>query len=1136
MIRCLVKYLLVLPVLWFSLGAIAQSKDGHLQQAIHAINQGDYRVADQEVMLVQQWGCEQEHAFFIQDMDHALGYLQHCPGSSLPQWRQDSIALYLVEECGRQVNELNNTGKKAEKLCQVGIRMCEISMCQRHQDYAVLLFDLGLYCQQRNEIEQAAEYGRRAVEVFIKNGLEKNNTYCIIAGLTGGYFGALKDYTAAYPYIKDAYEVCMRTSGEKHPYYSFLLDVYGKLEGQLGGYYTDKGEFDEGIKHYLNDLELLKRTPESDGQYAVILNNLSNAYGDKGDYPNAIKYGKESLALRKRLYGEKSAEYAIAVNVIGIAYMSQANFQQALSYFQQAKELFERLSIRNNYYAQILNNLGVVYDEMGEYKQSENYHSQAKQLYKELFGEKSSNYASSLSNLGALYLQLGDFKKARLYCEQSLSIYESIYGKDHITCATVLNNLGTICDHLRDLDMAEYYYSRALAINKKTFGTDHSDVGSALSNLGLLYDHKGEYQKAIEYHKEALSVRKRLFGEKNIHTADSYVNLGGAYESIKDYENSIHYYSKGYDILHKLFGDHHPNTVLAMSNLGFTYFEKGDYKNAAPLLVQCYNIRKQQFLRSLEFMTESQRDTYWNAMSYEFDFAIPNMVNKCVHLKPEYAGLAYDNLLFYKGILLRSADAIKHSILESGDKKLIRQWNELHDLHTQITAMETSDPSSLSLQALRKQAEEIEKNLTRTSSVYRQNHQLDSLRWTDVRSALRPKQVAIEFGDFINMDDGFIHYYALVVRPEDKYPHYVLLFEELKINKLLARSTVNAQYTYTQSGGTLARTIWGNLLPYLHQGDTVFYSASGMLHQIAIETLPISEEHTMNSMYHMVRLSSTRELVIPHNQVPSLSSATLYGGIYYDVDMSDLAAQSMSYSNLAMAGSRAIVDESMRAGVHYLPGTKKEVEQIRDILQPNHIATKVYTSDAANEESFKALSGQKRNILHIATHGFYWSDSTAHKKRYFAKETLTPDNTPVTIDPLRRSGLLFAGANIALRGHSSELPANVQDGILTSQEISLLDLRGADIVILSACETGKGEITGEGVFGLQRAFKMAGAQTILMSLWPVDDDATQMMMSSFYRHWILQYETKRDAFIHAQEEVKQKYPQPSYWAAFVLLD
>jgi CHAT domain-containing protein len=181
------------------------------------------------------------------------------------------------------------------------------------------------------------------------------------------------------------------------------------------------------------------------------------------------------------------------------------------------------------------------------------------------------------------------------------------------------------------------------------------------------------------------------------------------------------------------------------------------------------------------------------------------------------------------------------------------------------------------------------------------------------------------------------------------------------------------------------------------------------------------------------------------------------------------------------------------------------------------------------------LSGKHTNILHIATHGFYWTDSTAREQRYFAQRSATGGMT-MTIDPLTRSGLLFAGANIALRGHSSELPQNVQDGILTSKEISLLDLRDADIVILSACETGKGEITGEGVFGLQRAFKMAGAQTILMSLWPVDDAATQMMTTEFYRHWIDRHESKREAFLHAQERVRMQYPQPKYWAAFILLD
>ncbi len=143
---------------------------------------------------------------------------------------------------------------------------------------------------------------------------------------------------------------------------------------------------------------------------------------------------------------------------------------------------------------------------------------------------------------------------------------------------------------------------------------------------------------------------------------------------------------------------------------------------------------------------------------------------------------------------------------------------------------------------------------------------------------------------------------------------------------------------------------------------------------------------------------------------------------------------------------------------------------------------------------------------------------------------------PPAIDPLNRCGLLFAGANTALQGHSNELPDGVQDGILTAKEISLLDLRDADLVVLSACETGKGEITGEGVFGLQRAFKQAGAQTIIMSLWPVNDAATQLLMTEFYRNWITNHQSKRTAFRNAQQTVRMQYPEPVYWAGFVMLD
>ena len=271
----------------------------------------------------------------------------------------------------------------------------------------------------------------------------------------------------------------------------------------------------------------------------------------------------------------------------------------------------------------------------------------------------------------------------------------------------------------------------------------------------------------------------------------------------------------------------------------------------------------------------------------------------------------------------------------------------------------------------------------------------------------------------------------------------------------------------------------------------------------------------------------------------------------------ELQAQSAAYPSLAF---RSVINDTINRGrVGYLPGTKSEIEGIQTALSNKKVRVQTYTSSAANEESFKALSGTRQNILHIATHGFYWADST-------------------NIDPMERSGLLFAGANMTLSGHSDRLPEGVQDGILTAKEISTLDLRETDIVVLSACETAQGVITGEGVFGLQRAFKMAGAKTIMMTLWKVNDDATQLLMNFFYRHYSRGM-SKRQAFRLAQQEVrnytgessadgenrstlhekyKQKgkgvgksqpsevsgqksgvshpYASPYYWAGFILLD
>lgn len=416
---------------------------------------------------------------------------------------------------------------------------------------------------------------------------------------------------------------------------------------------------------------------------------------------------------------------------------------------------------------------------------------------------------------------------------------------------------------------------------------------------------------------------------------------------------------------------------------------------------------------------------------------------------------------------------------------------------------------------------------------------------SNLKDKLNYTESAIEFFTVpINADSTV--YCALLLRHNSEYPELIPLFEEKEVEPLTkpivdGKNKPGNAYYHDGIGKELTQKVWGKILPHIKPGETVYFSPSGLLHQLAIESLPYDETYTMADVFNLVRLSSTREIVTRKDELQH-STATLYGGIKYDVDTDELIAESEAYKTTDLLASRGFDNDSLdRGSVRYLPGTKKEVEDINATLCQQGMRAQVFTETNANEESFKALSGKHRNILHIATHGFFWPDSTARKKDFFSQRmmmSIGDDKTPSQhyIDPLNRCGLLFSGANTALQGNSAELPEGVQDGILTAKEISLLDLRDADLVVLSACETGTGEITGDGVFGLQRAFKQAGAQTLIMSLWKVDDAATQLMMTEFYKNWLTLRQSKREAFRNAQNTVRAQYSDPYYWAGFIMLD
>ncbi|MBR4094656.1 MAG: CHAT domain-containing protein [Bacteroidales bacterium] len=553
------------------------------------------------------------------------------------------------------------------------------------------------------------------------------------------------------------------------------------------------------------------------------------------------------------------------------------------------------------------------------------------------------------------------------------------------------------------------------------------------------------------------------------------------------------------------------NALKIKNTLGYAYQTANDYDNAARVYSEIIRTEKQQAHDIFAFLPEGQRNLYWKKKAPVMDnifklnqegtvtvtrgkVFMNNKGNKSVASK-----VLYDASLLNKGLLLEAFLNMQRTILQSGDKQLISAFEELRKL-------QGSDPA---------RAEILEKTIMSKTAAYGDYMNFTKIGWEDVRNGLKENEAAIEF--VVSENEGTKYYSAEVLRAHYDSPQHVFLFAcSTEDRSLLDIGCYNSTGLYYK--------IWNKLKQHIEGCSDIYFAPAGDLYGVAIEYLPVNETQRMNDLYSMHRLSSTKSLATRNSKngngsnelaVKKAESAVLYGGLDYNLDSENMEF----YAQLAKgefrgatasktALSRTWDLSQMKWG--YLKGTDEEVRNISEILEKNSCNAKAITAGEGVEESFKALSGKSPQIIHVATHGFFIKESN---------------------DILKGTGLVFAGANNCNRQDS-----NTEDGLLTSHEISSMDLNGADLVVLSACQTALGEISGEGVFGLQRGFKKACAKTMLMSLWEVEDYATSQLMTSFYTN-LAQGLDKTQALYKAQKHVMEVCgTDPSLWAGFIILD
>ena len=985
--------------------------------------------------------------------------------------------------------------------------------------------------------------------------------------------------------------------GSESPEYASVLSM-------LALYYSEVGEHEKAISACKQAIAIYEQQGMKDSkEYADVLYSLGNLMKLAGKHDDAVGIMEDALAIKEKkldvkdsLFVQKqfeiAAEYARnenyldaarimgkTVNVVAeqsgkqselyiLALEALAEYQYRLDDFTDAMNLLkEALEIRgrkpDSKYALTLHNLSNIEYAVGNYFEAIDLEEKALAIWDKQEDEISLNYRKvALTSLSAAYTALGNRYKAGLLTKESMQLDEKQLGIKYpeIAWRDVENDIQGNEELINTSEGQAWllqFINDGLA-EMQTYGmTQTTDYAGTLVSLAFVYMKMGEYAKAIEQMEQVQKIQENVLGKESLDYVTTLQLLAYCKWKQNDKHNARVLLEQALDISKKLLPADHPDNLSLLT--GLTVIESQlQLPEAVTHTVEVTGKLKKMILKAFSQLTANERNYYWNEYTQWFENDLPNIA---VKYQNTLAGTVYDGLLLSKGLLLNSELEISRLIAESEDENLLNDYYKLRIMRSRIYNLDKEDVSLAD--SLENVADAIEKKLLEQSKVYGDYTRKLDITWQDVHDKLMPEEVAVEFMT-VPILSGQIEYVALVLRKEDTAPVWVTLCNE---NDLKAISESDLY-----SDGQASSLLWKPLEQYIQSKKKIYFSPAGLLHNICLEQLiQWKGGRRMADVWSLYRLSSTRQIAL-NDEKSSLATAVIYGGLAYDANIQTLIEDDKKYPqnkkmNVMLPEKHRSLD--FRTGLIEIPGTRTEAIDISKTLSEVHVRTRLYLDADGTEASFKALSGQHIQLLHIGTHGFYWTEKETSNQDQLSFLFQTESNALQYVEDkvLSRSGLLFAGVNHTLR--TEELPVGLDDGVLTAREIADLDLRNLDLVVLSACQTGLGEITGEGVFGLQRGFKKAGANSLLMSLWPVDDASTQLLMVQFYKN-LVSGKTKYDALCEAQRYVREykeerviteqltpsqkrrmemqgkkietkvqivyPYAKPRYWAGFVLLD
>ena len=1036
------------------------------------------------------------------------------------------------------VNTLYVHFKKVEKAKKykeaIGYLIQIITLQKKYQDKNNIsirdnLYHLGVIYSYNKQYKKSLNTLLEVIDLHQTNAYNDKDYSDLLVWIANDY-EKLQQYKKAIKYRERSLSIKIKLSRKEDA-------SMAKRYNYIGALYYKTGEYQEALTYYKKALTITEKVFGTEHtSTAAGYNNLGLIYKDMGNYPKALKYYQKSLSIQEKTLGKEHINTASGYNNLGMLYKKMGKYPKALEYIKKSLIIKEKLHGEEHLStATSYTNLGGLYKTMGNYPKALKYHQKALLVNKKVSGEEHTRTAICYGNLGMLYDTMGDYSKALEYVQKALTIIEKILGEKHPTTVTSYSNLGFVYYHMGNYPKALEYHQKTSMITEEILGKKHPETAASYNNLAFLYYTMGDYPKALKYYQKTLFIKERILGKKHTATAISYNNLGGLYQKTGEYSKALKYYQKALSIREGLLGKKHIYTAESYSNLCTLYTSMKNYSSAYRYAKLSFNIFLKNRDQIFTILGSKQKEKYLKSTSRYITLLLDTSINYLTQLTKEKKTQESREILQsganawlnYKGSIFDSENSIAMLYSSTKDKKIKVKIDDLLKFKRDLAKLYQSLPKLKEKKKWQEKIKKTEKKISRLTNeiaskttTFKEEQGLKSITYKEITSHLKKDELYVDYAKV----GGYYYLFSLEKKNKITFTRIsskntstiddlIKTFRE-DVTTILNNTNLTDEKlkSLTQSSKDKLSKLY-TLVIQKPLGDSVqdktnlIISPDGALRLLPFEAL----YNKANSKYLIEQkkiryIPSGKELLRLYKYSKEKESKKKNAVIFANPNFNSKIA-SVSKEQIAITPNTSrsgIIKSLFRMRFSPLPGTKAEAKAIKATLSKKSILE--YQENKATESTLMKI--KEPNILHIATHGFFINDDTIP-------------------NPMLKSGIALAGANAsAIKGKG--------DGIVTALKLSGLDLKGTDLVVLSACQTGVVDINStDSVSGLSKAFIQAGAKDIVMSLWSVDDQATKELMTSFYQE-MKENKNYAEALKAAKLKMIDEGRHPFYWAAFVV--